>query len=256
MIRITTLMDDELSRNLSLRAEHGLSYLIETPDRKILFDTGGSSATLENARILGRDLNHLDAIVLSHGHYDHCYGFRSISPGRKNYVGKNFFGTRLEQFGIKFVDISSGLDETIYDFETVEDHTEILPGIHAIGNFDRITKFETIPSKFVRLIDGKIVQDMFEDEICLVIENRNALHVLVGCSHLGIVNMISRVKKFFDKPIETLLGGIHLNSADKDRIIETMMNLKMLGVKNLCLSHCSGEIENSTHFGTGDCLFL
>jgi 7,8-dihydropterin-6-yl-methyl-4-(beta-D-ribofuranosyl)aminobenzene 5'-phosphate synthase len=58
-----------------LTAEHGLSAWIETPDGNILFDTGQTGALVRNAGFLGVELSSANAIVLSHGHYDHTGGF-------------------------------------------------------------------------------------------------------------------------------------------------------------------------------------
>ena len=50
-------------------AEHGLSYLIEIDDQKILFDTGHSDVFLKNASQLGIDIQtEVETVVLSHGH--------------------------------------------------------------------------------------------------------------------------------------------------------------------------------------------
>lgn len=78
MVRITALMDNVRSEHKALIAEHGLSLLLEWPDRRILFDCGASASVLANAHRLGRSLRQLDAVVLSHSHYDHAAGYRDL----------------------------------------------------------------------------------------------------------------------------------------------------------------------------------
>ncbi len=68
---LTTLIENT-SISASLMAEHGLSMHIETGEHTILFDTGQSDKLLENARVLGVDLDAIDVVVISHGHYDHA----------------------------------------------------------------------------------------------------------------------------------------------------------------------------------------
>lgn len=74
-MKITVLTDNAPGRECL--SEFGLSYLVEA-DKKILFDTGSSDVFLKNAERLNISLDDLDAIVLSHGHWDHGNGLRFI----------------------------------------------------------------------------------------------------------------------------------------------------------------------------------
>ena len=86
MLRITALMDNKPSENKALIAEHGLSLLAQYGDRRILFDCGSGANTLKNAHRLGLDLKNLDAVVLSHSHYDHAGGFRYLAEHSFDYI--------------------------------------------------------------------------------------------------------------------------------------------------------------------------
>ena len=79
MLQITALMDDQLTGRKDLLCEHGLSVHISYHGKRILFDCGSSEKTLYNAKKLGIDLRKLDAMVLSHSHYDHAGGFRYLA---------------------------------------------------------------------------------------------------------------------------------------------------------------------------------
>lgn len=70
--RITILVDNRASHGLL--AEHGFAVWIEAAERRLLFDTGQGSALGHNAGNLDIDLRTADALVLSHGHYDHTGG--------------------------------------------------------------------------------------------------------------------------------------------------------------------------------------
>ena len=74
-LRITTLSDNTAGRGRFL-AEWGLSFLVETDEVNILFDTGKSISASHNAATVRFDLNQIDKIVLSHGHNDHTGGLR------------------------------------------------------------------------------------------------------------------------------------------------------------------------------------
>jgi len=82
-LKISVLVDNYVTIP-GLKAEHGLSILIETGLHKILFDCGQSSLLIENAKKLNLGLMDLDKIVLSHGHYDHTGGLASLLE----YIGK------------------------------------------------------------------------------------------------------------------------------------------------------------------------
>ena len=72
-MRIITLIENVINSG-NLQAEHGLSLYIETDKQKILFDTGQSDMFIQNAHKLGVNIEDIDSLVLSHGHYDHTGG--------------------------------------------------------------------------------------------------------------------------------------------------------------------------------------
>ena len=79
MVRVTALMDDHASEHKALTAEHGLSYLVEMPELRLLFDCGASAVPMANAHRLGLSLKELDAVVLSiviHPHYISVFASR------------------------------------------------------------------------------------------------------------------------------------------------------------------------------------
>jgi len=76
-VRIKILVDNTAAR-ADLNSEHGLSLWIEYKEKRILFDTGQSSILTQNAKKLGIDLIRTDAIVISHGHYDHTGGLSAV----------------------------------------------------------------------------------------------------------------------------------------------------------------------------------
>lgn len=72
-MKIISLLDNLVYKQ-GLKAEHGLSFLLEIEDKRILFDTGQSDLFLHNATKLGILPETIDAVILSHGHYDHTGG--------------------------------------------------------------------------------------------------------------------------------------------------------------------------------------
>lgn len=281
MIKITALIDDRPSENKALLYEHGLSLLVEKDDVRILFDCGASKAVCSNAYRLGKNLSDLDAVVLSHSHYDHASGYRDLIElglgSKLLYTGKHFFEPKYAFDGIRYTDLSAGfgtdfLAEHNISHKECEDRTEIAPGIHLIGNFPRKHITEQIPERFVKDLlsetesEHRFVKDDFSDEICMALETEKGILVLVGCSHPGILNMIERVHEQLKQPVYGVLGGTHLVEASRERVEETVLQLEKMGLKLLGMSHCSGEQAEqiiqekesvmSCHLAAGDTVCL
>lgn len=274
MLRITALMDDRGSEHRGLVSEHGLSYAVDYEGRRLLFDCGASARPMENARRLGISLDGLDAVVLSHSHYDHAAGYRDlIEQGLGSetlYTGPCFFEPKYAKDGAKYTDLSAGFGE---DFlaahgvrhQVVRGTAEIFPGVWALSGFPRVYAFETIPRRFVRRTAAGFVPDDFCDEVCLALRSGDGVIVLAGCSHPGILNMVTHVSQTLGLPVRAVYGGTHLMEADPERVEKTVRILKETGLSVLGLSHCSGETAcrvlqqhpdvTSCWLGTGDTVF-
>lgn len=250
-ITITTLMDNTQGEHTGLTAEHGLSYLVETEDTSLLFDTGRSSAFLQNAQLLCKDLSKVEHVVLSHGHYDHSGGFRSFieqvgNPNVSLSVGKGFFAPKYARFNASYQYLGNDFDESFLQkygirYEEVGETRQIANGVWMVTSFSHAHPEETIHPRFVLKSPEGWIADTFSDEVLLVIESAGGLVVLVGCSHPGILNMLDTVRKQFDKPIYALLGGTHLVEADSGRTKRTLKAFEEQGIAVLGISHCSGR---------------
>lgn len=274
MLQITALMDNKLTGRKDLFCEHGLSLHISSGGKSILFDCGGSEKMLYNAKKLGVDLGQLDAVVLSHAHYDHAVGFRYLAeqyPVGRVYTGPGFFEPKYAKSENCWKNLSAGFDEGFLKGQgiahvAVEGMEEILPGVYAISGFPREEPMEIIPARFLRLTDAGLVTDDFRDELCLALETGEGIVLLTGCAHPGILNMVRRVHTLLGKPVRAVFGGTHLAEADIPRIQYTVDALGEMGVTLLGLSHCSGDcVEamvrergdiSACHLGPGDCVFF
>lgn len=250
MVRITALMDNKPSEHKALIAEHGLSLYVEHNGHRLLFDCGAGPNPQRNAYRLGIDLKDLDAVILSHSHYDHASGFRDLADAglgsRDLYTGPNFFEPKYARSGVRLTDLSAGfgpdfLAQRGICHHTVEGLKEIFPGVWLISGFPRTHEFEQIPKRFVRRTAQGFREDDFSDEICMAVQVDGGLAVLVGCSHPGILNMMTQVRRLLDQPIRAVYGGTHLVEADGARIDATIRALRQMGLETLGLSHCSGD---------------
>ena len=275
MIKITTLIDNMATEHQSLIHMHSLSYHVEADGVPILFDFGSGPEFLDNAKKLG--ISPLDAsyCVCSHSHYDHAAGYielldRGISCPL--ITGEHFFeekytNHRTEKYtylGCSFTE--ADLSAHRIPHFVCRDILEFSPGCYAVGNFPRTYEFETVPARFVKRTEDGMIPDPFDDEICFVLDHRDGLIVILGCSHPGVLNILSAVSKRFGKRIQAVIGGTHLMKADDKRIERTLAELKNMDIRLLALNHCSGDkvreyLENDSdingfHMGCGDCLFF
>lgn len=275
MLSLTALMDNKPTEHKALIAEHGLSLHVQYGNRRLLFDCGSGANPLRNAHRLGVDLKDLDAVILSHSHYDHAAGFRDLTESglgsRDLYTGPNFFEAKYAKNGVRFTNLACGFDAGFLEENGIRHHEvrgmeELFPGVWLISGFPRVHSFETIPERFVRRTEAGFVTDDFGDEVCMALEIEGGLAVLVGCSHPGILNMMTQVSRLLGKPIRAVFGGTHLVEADENRIRETIRSLREMGLEILGLSHCSGDAADCAicadpsiqgcHLGTGDCIFF
>lgn len=273
MVRIKTIMDNLPGEQKSLKAEHGLSFFIETRDQKLLFDFGAGYSVYENLKKMGIDQRQITTAVGSHGHYDHAGGYLELAKQGMNcplITGEDYFYEKYADGGGKYTYLGSGFQEKFLTENGIQ-HQVCRDVLHiggdccAVGNFERTHDFEQVQKRFVKYKDGW-VRDEFEDEICLALQSDKGLIVVVGCSHPGILNILSTIQKRLNQPVYAVVGGTHLVEADENRIRITICEMKRLGVRFLAMNHCSGalarkileeekQIEN-VYLGVGDCLFF
>ena len=244
--RITVLIEDKNFKP-ALESEHGLSFFIAGENSTFIFDCGHTGLAWKNAVAIGVDLTAINFAMISHSHYDHAGGFPSlinyVTP-KILYTGIDFWIEKFSRADENFVYKGAGFtadDLTRWNVQQkiCHDVLQIDDKIFLVGNFERQFDFEKIPQKFVRGENKS--PDTFSDEICMVLRGDDGLTIIVGCSHVGISNIVSTIAKRFNQPIIRVIGGVHLLNADDERIDKTLAALKNFGVYDLKLCHCSGE---------------
>ncbi|MFX1236023.1 MAG: MBL fold metallo-hydrolase [Promethearchaeota archaeon] len=241
----------------------GLSFLLEFQDasdvpRKILFDTGGDkNVFMHNVKVFEANINELDAIVLSHGHWDHAGALVEVSKstgGVKLYTHPEAFFSRYHiKVNGKKREIGIHEDQSLDKIEAAGGKVvfstkpiEIVPGVWTTGEVER-NSFERVMElnegeKLVKNIDGTEADDLILDDQSLWadVEDVGPI-VLVGCAHAGLLNIINQVARFgsFSK-FHGLIGGTHLVRRQDSYIDKTIEGLRRYNFQLLSPCHCTG----------------
>ena len=248
-LQITVLADDHVDVP-NLLAEHGLSMLIEADDRRILFDTGQGKVLRGNADALGIRLSGLDAVILSHGHYDHTGGLTVLLPECS--PAAMFLHPAALQPKYAKADGPSyrviGLPESSRQaLNAVDDRIvwsrsaiEVVPGVWCTGEIPRLPANEQTDTGF--FLDADCCDpDPLTDDQALFIETRAGIVVIMGCAHAGIVNTLDRVSALTGRDqICMLAGGLHLARATNEQMEASADAIGRLNVHVLAPCHCTG----------------
>ncbi|HQJ05764.1 MAG TPA: MBL fold metallo-hydrolase [Spirochaetota bacterium] len=241
-MKITTLIDNVVYGK-NLFGEHGFSLLIETDELKILFDTGRSGIFADNAKTLGIDISEIDALVISHGHYDHTGGIEefvkrndkaSIYIKREALFKK--YKSKKEYIGIPF-DVSKIKKRLVF----IKENAEIAKGFFIIPDIKIYNNFDThFKNMYILNEENEFIEDNFLDEQFLVIKNGGKINIVSGCSHRGITNIVKTAGAEFNLPIDYALGGYHLSGEDDATTDKVIDALKEFDITHIGASHCTG----------------
>jgi 7,8-dihydropterin-6-yl-methyl-4-(beta-D-ribofuranosyl)aminobenzene 5'-phosphate synthase len=263
-IRITTLVENTAS-GADLLAEHGLSFWIEYGDKRILFDTGQSNILIKNAKVLGIDLAKIDAIVISHGHYDHTGGLSDvleIAAKAKIYLHPGATEPKFSKnvSGAKSIGMPDSAKEAIQGQHMIWTATPatIFPGISVTGQVPRMNDYEDVGGAF--FVDENCQKpDELLDDQTLFVESTKGLVVVLGCAHSGVVNTLDYISKLtgYNK-IYAVIGGMHLLNASQIRIANTIEAFKKYEIQKIVPLHCTGQnaMQDFKTAFVDKCLFL
>lgn len=248
-VNVKTLMDNELTGNL--QTEHGLSLWIEYGNKNILFDTGQSDLFIKNAEKLGVDLTKVDAVVISHGHYDHSGGFEQFYKLNKDfllYIHPKALQPRfsLKNKTAKYIGVSDRFREIVNELDNkkrviwTQEPTQIYAGIFVTGRIPRVNDIEDSGGQFFTDENcGR--KDIIVDDQAIFYKSNDGLALLTGCAHSGIVNTLKYASQLSGEDnCSSVIGGLHLLKASEQRLEYTFKSLKEYNVKKIKPMHCTG----------------
>lgn len=247
-------------------AVHGYSCLVRarrgSQTRTVLFDTGPEDYAFErNVSRLAVDLGAVDAIVLSHGHWDHAGALLlALSMILQRNGGKTvpFYGhpqmfrpraVRMPDSSLRpMEDLPTVTQLTSYGAEVVltDQPAAILDGMFYVsGEIPRHTSFERGFPGQMRLADNGSaweVDELMMDERWLGVNVKGkGLVVFSACSHAGIVNVLNDARSSAGAtPLHAVFGGFHLSGPNEAIIADTIEGMRAFGLKQIASGHCTG----------------
>jgi 7,8-dihydropterin-6-yl-methyl-4-(beta-D-ribofuranosyl)aminobenzene 5'-phosphate synthase len=240
-----------------IMAEHGFSCLVRVvagkKEHTVLLDTGLSRDCMAwNARQLGVDLHAVEAVVLSHGHFDHTGGLFAVFCGAGRQVPlvvhpDAFLRRRMNgPKGIAELPRldAVGLKKAGADILQREGPSTLAAGhLLVTGEVERKTSFEKGMPGMEMFTDGAWVPDPIRDDQAIVIHVKDrGLVVVSGCAHAGIVNTVEYAKKITGTGhVHAVLGGFHLTGPAFAKVVSpTVDAVKTIDPEYVVPMHCTG----------------
>lgn len=269
----------------TLESEWGLALHIESRSgqdrRRYLLDFGFTSDVYaNNLEIMKIDVSQVDALIISHGHFDHVGGLMGFLDANRSRMRKdlrlytggeddfchrfnrspdgNFtnFGTPLDRGKLKTMGVEPVLSEAPIVIEGQAFTTGVVP---------RTSIEHVLPNTWVEYgvqgglgcdanaymnhhftaeeLAGKPVPDQHwhEHATCFRLGGRG-LVVISSCGHAGIINTLRRAQQVSGvEKIYALVGGFHLAPAPDDYLRAVMAELNKFDIEHVMPMHCSGQ---------------
>ncbi len=250
-MKLTCLVDNAVQPSSGFWGEHGLAYLIEAAGQRILFDTGQSGTVLaHNLELVGVDASTIDAVAISHAHYDHTGGLPALlgrlRPGIPLYANADLFRERFSRRNGPPKRIGLPLcREELADRLTLklsDAPQEIVSGVWTTGEISARPEFEGRSSGHLMAAGDELAADAYRDDMALVLVDGDRLALLCGCCHAGLFNTLAHVTRVFAHPIALIAGGLHLAGvSDAELGRASAMLAAMPALQRVYPGHCTGE---------------
>jgi 7,8-dihydropterin-6-yl-methyl-4-(beta-D-ribofuranosyl)aminobenzene 5'-phosphate synthase len=263
---LKVLMDNGLelgSGELLCSAHHGLSLHLEAETdsgkKIVLFDAGPDAKGLErNVNRMGVDMKKVDAVVLSHGHFDHAEALPKAlemitkENGRSVplYVHPNAFVNRAAKLPdgkmLPYADVPSidTLTKNGASVKTSSKEEHIVDEyFYVSGEIPRVSFENGLPNHYQQNEEKKWIEDpdVIDERFVAVDIEGKGIAIFTGCSHAGVVNVCKHAAAVFSgRPLYALVGGLHLVFPNENLIDETIEELKKFNFKIIIPGHCTG----------------
>jgi 7,8-dihydropterin-6-yl-methyl-4-(beta-D-ribofuranosyl)aminobenzene 5'-phosphate synthase len=261
----------------SLHNQWGLSLYVESQhgseQHTVMVDFGYTPQALNNnIDFVGADPKKIEALIVSHGHFDHYGGLIGFLDKHRDALPKDLtlYAGGEDNFCMRYQGPPRQLSEfgaldrreiAARNVKTVLCETPVVIG-HAFttGKIKRSSSEKVLPNTSVEFamkdglgceashylpveMLGKIVPDehIHEHATCFNVKDRG-LVVISSCGHVGIVNSARQAMEVSGvNKVHALVGGFHLGPAAPEYIDQVMTEIKALDPDFIIPMHCSGD---------------
>jgi len=249
---ISVLAEDTIAFDTPFWGRFGLSMLLELKteafEKYILYDTNSAAAPiLHNLRILGKSLDKVSTIFLSHCHFDHTDGLAGILEAIDQPIPviahPEIFRPCFEinPDGVRHIGVAQSrmqLEQKGAILTLTREPLNLMTGVVTSGEIERVTSFEELEDLYT-IVDGKVVQDHERDDSTVILNFREGLVIVTGCCHAGIVNTMMHAKKVTGvNEVHAVVGGLHLIDASEEKVEKSIDALSE--VDWVFAGHCTG----------------
>ena len=198
------------------------------------------------------DLSLADALILSHGRYDHSGGISYVlnyNPSIKIYCHTDLLLSRysisdvtaLKDISIPLAEKSAVLGLPAEQVSWIDHPEGIYPSVWLSGPIPQVQPLEDAGGPFFLDPEGTR-PDPLENDIAIWIQSDRGLIVITGCCHSGLINTINHVRRISGQEnISAIIGGFHLAHASLQRLDATCQALQVWDVDTIVPCHCTGD---------------
>jgi len=230
---------------------------VEADGCKWLVDVGASPLFIDNAQKLGVSIEDVDYVVLSHGHFDHAGGLRTfleINTKATVLLSSQVEGLQFYSYRLK-TRRNISIDQTIIQeypdrFIPIEENIPVTQNTDIVCHFPKkYPKPKGNRSLFLSKGDVEVIDD-FSHEIVLTVSSQRGIVAFSGCSHNGILNVLSACSEYHGSTsIAACIGGTHLLDSTPDNHYENAGELEEITQRltadypamTLVTGHCTGQ---------------
>jgi len=272
-MKLTVLVDNNTIIDRYFYGEPGVSYYLETDEKKVLFDVGYSDAFLKNASKMNISFYKLDYLLLSHGHLDHTWGldplikYYSEAVIEKIPLHKPTLIAHPDTFTSKLLPegeigslLSANKLSNHFNLKLSKGPVWLTDALVYLGEIPRTNSFENRNPIGVTQKNGNQKADYLKDDSALAFKSSKGLVVITGCSHSGICNIIEYATKVTgEQKIIDIIGGFHLLNPSAKVLEKTVQYFSKINSSAVHACHCTdfrskvalSQVANLQEVGVG-----